>query len=77
MCAASLVKLNDLVTTYTYLYAASGWSCVTLSTPTLKATIHNVVARGVDVRFHESRAEPMRMWENRMKIPGIEGECGM
>ena len=48
---------------------------------TLKATIRAVVARGAGVRFHESSAEPLRVWgkphEKKKKTPGIEVVCGM
>ena len=37
-----------------------------------KATIHTAVAPGTGVRFHESSTEPLRVWENRMKNPGID-----
>ena len=43
----------------------------------LKATIHTVVARGAGVRFHESSAEPLRVWENCMKNPGKKSVYGM
>ena len=36
----------------------------------VKAATHTVVAQGAGVRFHESSAEPLRVWENRMKNPG-------
>ena len=50
---------------------------VSLFKPCKSHHIYIVVARGVGVRFHESSAEPLRVWENRMKNPGIEGVCGM
>ena len=43
----------------------------------LKATIHTVITQGAEVKFHESRAEPLHVWENRVKKPGIEDVCGM
>ena len=39
----------------------------------IKATIHTVVSRGAGVKFHESSAEPLSVWENRIKNPGIKG----
>ena len=33
-----------------------------------------MVGQGAGVRFHESSAEPLHVWEKRIKNPGIEGK---